>query len=488
MINAGNLIFTSAGQLSNVPITLNGGTLTNALSGSITLANPSITVGSNGGTLAVTAAAYTGKTFFNAGVLQGSGALTKTGTGDLQMTTPQPGYSGNWTLSGGDIEDQSPLALGTGSVTINSGANLDISPLAIYAANSIILSGGQLSAEAGNVAYNGSVAVNTASTIGLRNNYATSSAGWNFSLAGALSGSGNITLAGSTTTTTVGMFVPAGSTSGYTGTAITVAAQTALGLAENGGSNPGSGAIGATPNSLTITINSGGYLGLVADGDGTSTPGTITYTPDFATTSTSGLNTVVFNSGNDGYVVGHSGATGNFNQAANKIISYSGTLPANVANTYAITPENGYGLQLNQALVANTTYTVNGAQASNVVPGMILTNLGSGNFTITKNGTGTLQFGTSASDTSDNSFGSTTANPSEITVTGGAVSAFADANLGLSGNGITLNNAEFLALNSFTTARTITIASTSGAAIGVASWPRWTAAPIRSPSMPRAGL
>jgi autotransporter-associated beta strand protein len=471
VINAGSLIFSTATQLSNVPITLNGGTLNN-VGVSVTMANPSITVLGGGGTLTVSGAAYTGKILLAAGTLQGSGNLTKAGTGDIQMTTPQPGFSGNWTLSGGDIESQAPLALGTGSITVNTGTDLDISNGAIYGTNPITLNaGGQLSAEAGNVAYGGSVAVTGAASIGLRNNWATNSAGWNFSLAGALTGSGNITLVGSTTTTTVGMFVPAGSTSGYTGTAITVAAQTALGLAENGGSNPASGAIGATPNALTITVNSGGYLGLVADGDGTSTPSTITYTPDFATTSTTGLNTVVFSSGNSGYIVGHSGATGTFNQAANKIISYNGILPANATNTYAVTPENGYSLQLNQALTASTTYTVNGTQASNVNPGLILTNLSTGNFTITKTGTGTLQFGASASDTTDNSFGSATANPAEITATAGTVSAFADANLGLSGNGITLNNAEFLALNGFNTARTITIASATGATIGVASAP-----------------
>ena len=411
------------------------------------------------------------------GFLTGFGALTKTGGSDLQITGPSIAFTGPVVLSSnGLIEDQSVAALGFGtttgftggSITINGpvGANApELVSSGIQIFNPITLAGGTISANSSNNGiFNSTVTVSTASIL-RASQFQGQTVAQNFAI-NTLTGSAALAVNGSTTANAIGM-VTLGNASGYSG-AITVGANAVLGL--------GSGAsfLGGT---ITNFANVTSGIGLVADGDGTSTPQTIAFTlPTQITAATFGVGNTT------GYIVGKDGATTLFNQAANKTISLAAALPFNnaAANTLNVQSFNGYGLLLTAqpALTATTTFSVGNvasiggvapaAQASNVIPALTLTNLTGAN-NIIKTGVSTLQLGTSATDAS-NTFGA--GGVAGINITGGTVSAFADQNLGASTNGITLNNttnATFLALNSFATSRTFTIAGATGSFISAAS-------------------
>jgi len=447
-------------------VTLNGGTVsfTNATG---TTASPAtgfvLNIVGSGGTLNLAAgtSGTGGKLNLQGfGFLTGSGQFTKTGGGDLQDGGPSIAFTGNVVLSNnGLIEDQSSAALGFGtgtgfgggSVTLNgpSGTNApELVASGVQIFNPITLAGGTLSANSSNIGiFNSTVTVTAASTL-RASQFQGQTIAQNFAI-NTLAGSANLAVNGSTTSGAIGL-VTLGNASGYTG-AITLGANAALGIGS--GSFFGAGATIANFTNVTSGI------GLVADGDGTSTPQTIAYVlPSQVTAAT-------FGSGNTtGYIVGHQGATTLFNQAANKTISLAAALPYNNTNTLNVQPFNGYGLLLTAqpALLATTTFgvgtvvdlgsvgganTAPTAQASNVIAGLELINL-TGGFGITKTGVGTLQLGASASDTS-NTFG--VAGAAGITVSAGLVSAFADQNLGVAGNnttgnGITLNGGGFLAL------------------------------------------
>ena len=96
----------------------------------------------------------------------------------------------------------------------------------------------------------------------------------------------------------------AGHASGYTGT-ITIGANAALGI--------GSGSrISSAPTPSPFRHNATSGIGLVADGDGTSTPEQLAFVlPSNITINFGAANTT-------GYIVGRAGATTQFNQAANK--------------------------------------------------------------------------------------------------------------------------------------------------------------------------
>lgn len=453
------------GNQGSAAITLNGGTLS-FTAGTAQITPPSsfvVTFGAAGGTINNAGAGTTGKLLATApNVFLGSGTFTKTGAADLQINGPSVAFTGSVNVNG-LIEYQNIAALGGGgqtpanTFTIGSGGELVASGTEIYQA--ITLNGGTLSANGNNNGgFFSTVNVSAASTLAARQFQGTT-VPQNF-VVNTLTGSGNLSVTGGTGGV-LGL-VSIGNATHYTGT-ITVGTGGALGI---GNSNSGN-FFGTNNSTIAVTATSGG-IGLVADGDGTGSPQIINFTLP--------SNPITFVAGNTGgYLVGKTGASANFSQAANKIIVVA-SLPPNVpaTNTYIVTPLNGYGLELDPVLTATTTYNVGGTQASNVTPGTILTNT-TGAFGIIKAGTGTLQLGTSAGDGS-NTFGDgsgtlTDAN-SLIDIQAGVVSAFSDQNLGNLNNIIKLDNTttgEFLALGSFTTSRMFDLAVATGNTIGVSS-------------------
>lgn len=435
-------------------VTLNGGTL--SYTAGTTQITPTsgfvIVVGANGGTFNNAGSGTTGKVLFSAnGELTGSGTLTKTGAADLQMSNPNIGFTGNVIING-LIEDQNMAALGGGgqtppnSFTVGTGGQLvNSGTLQIF--QPITLAGGTLSAN-GNTnlgIFNDTVNVTANSTLAAAQFQGTTTP-QNFAI-NTLTGSGNLTVTGGSGGS-LGM-VTLEKASGYTGT-ITIGTGGALGI----GSSTSSNFFGSS-NAISVSTTSSA-IGLVADGDGTSSVQTLQFTLP--------SNAINFVSGNTGgYVVGKAGGTTYFNTEANKIIAVQGTLPLNnpTGNTLNVTPLNGYGLELDPVLTATTTYNVGGTQPSNVVPGLILTNL-TGAYGIVKTGTGTLQLGTGPGDTS-NTFGGS---GDLIDIQGGRVSAFSDAGLGNSANVIkldsTTNTPTFTALASFSLLHTLELAQTPG--------------------------
>ncbi|WP_395736536.1 autotransporter-associated beta strand repeat-containing protein [Prosthecobacter sp.] len=487
-ISSGTLLISAvdaAGvtQLNNGGVgttTLNGGTLSFSNTAGTTAAPTSgflIAVGPAGGTLNLggTTSGTGGKLNVQqpSGFLSGSGTLTKTGGGDLQIGSPSIAFTGNVVLaSNGLIEDQNVAGLGFGTttgfnggtVTINgpSGTNApELVASGVQIFNPIFLNGGTLSANSTNNGIFNSTVTVTAASILRASQFQGQTTAQNFAI-NTLAGSGNLAVNGSTTANAIGM-VTLGSIGTYTG-AITIGGNAALGIP--------SGLSASVPAISASATTSG--LGLVADGDGTGTPQTISFTLPVNATTFIAANTT-------GYIVGKQGANTQFNQAANKTISLAAALPLNNAagNTLNVQAINGYGLLLTAqpALTATTTFgvgtvgsvggTAPTAQASNVVAALTLQNL-TGAFNIVKTGVSTLQLGINAADAT-NTFGTGVA--SSIDIQGGILSAYSDANLGASGNGIRLNSttlAEFLALGTFATSRIITLNTATGDTIGVA--------------------
>ena len=367
-------------------VTLNGGTLSyTAGTTQITPANGFvIVIGANGGTINNAGSGTTGKLLLqNTNQFVGSGTLTKTGAADMQVSAASVTFTGNVYING-LVEDQNMAALGGGgqtppnSFTIGTGGQLvNSGTLQIF--QPITLAGGILSAN-GNTnlgIFNDTVNVTAASTLAAAQFQGTT-VPQNFAI-NTLAGSANLTVTGGTTGA-LGM-VTIGNASGYTGT-ITVGTGGAIGI---GNSNNGN----FFGSSNTISINTtSSAVGLIADGDGTSTPQTIAFTLP--------SNSITFANANEGgYVVGKAGATTNFDTEANKTISVASVLN-NTTNSLTVTPLNGYGLQLTApaGLTANQVYSVTGVQASNVVPGLTVQNLTNSNnstpFGIIKQSSGTL--------------------------------------------------------------------------------------------------
>jgi autotransporter-associated beta strand protein len=96
----------------------NGATL--QYTGGTASTNRTISLGSGGGTVAVTG---TGNRLAVTGVVSGTGGLTKTGLGTLQLINSNT-YSGGTIINNGEVDafNTSGSATGSGDVTINAGA------------------------------------------------------------------------------------------------------------------------------------------------------------------------------------------------------------------------------------------------------------------------------------------------------------------------------------------------------------------------------
>ncbi len=80
------------------------------------------TIGASGGTIIAAGAGTVGKlSFTSTGNLAGTGTFTKSGSADLQINSPNVGFSGNVVIVGGFIEDQNAASFGatTDGITIS---------------------------------------------------------------------------------------------------------------------------------------------------------------------------------------------------------------------------------------------------------------------------------------------------------------------------------------------------------------------------------
>ena len=192
-VTGGTLGFNNDNQLgaASNSITLNGGTLSQTLNGSVQLGGGrTITVGASGGGLDV-ANVNPGKLFLTAGQILGAGQLTKSGAGILQLTGPNT-FTGNWVTTGGQIEVQNAGALGPGTITLKGG-ELVTSSLPI--ANPLVtaLGGGVLSFDNGGTGdFQGTLAAGTNFSVGMKDFY--QNVARNGTISGVISGPGMMTV------------------------------------------------------------------------------------------------------------------------------------------------------------------------------------------------------------------------------------------------------------------------------------------------------
>ncbi len=221
--NAGLIAYNADGALGNVSntILLDGGGLSFIpVATHDPAATRIFTLGAAGGTFDVVAPGSTGKILINdAGQLTGSGMLTKTGAGVVQIATANTGFTGNVTISAGTIEYQNADALGTAVTTINiNGATGDLVSSGVVMKHNVNLTnGGIISSNSGtNNDFQGTINVGTGGgTAALRQFQATATANA-FKISGPITGAGNLTA----TAPSAATLTLAGSRAGHTGEVI----------------------------------------------------------------------------------------------------------------------------------------------------------------------------------------------------------------------------------------------------------------------------
>lgn len=195
--NNGAFGYTSAVTLANVAgvmldITgfnntigsLSGG---GSIGGNVTLGAATLTIGNNN------------KSTVFEGIISGTGAITKSGTGVLTLSGTNS-YSGNTTISAGTLKLGNVSAIGTidGIVTVSSGGVLDLNGFTLSTAKPLTLNGtglaalpaGALTNNGGDASYSGAITLASASTI-------TVTTTGTLSLSGDCSGNFALTLSGS---------------------------------------------------------------------------------------------------------------------------------------------------------------------------------------------------------------------------------------------------------------------------------------------------
>lgn len=227
-----------------------------------------------------------GKVLLAGGQLLSSGGvtLTKTGGGDLQLSGANPGFAGSLNLNGGFLEVQNSGALGSSpGVTINNGGELLLTgggvatsaPANVFNTPLTLNTGATISSNGiGQTDFQGPINVAGNSTIALRY-FQTRTSPAQTKISGTISGTGNLTVAGTPMITiggggfnpTVSSVLVSGNNSGYSGN-ITISHDAQL-HAVQGSSNDalGSGAINLNGGMLSITpqiTSAGGTAGFLA--------------------------------------------------------------------------------------------------------------------------------------------------------------------------------------------------------------------------------
>ncbi len=259
-----------------------------------------------------------------AGVLAGSGTVTKNGTGGLTLSRANT-YTGATVVNTGTVTVGNASGLGTGAsgTTVNAGATLAVNGLTV-ASEALTLNGGTLSRAAGNPNWNGTVTLAATSTV-------TGAAG-TLTLGGVVGGGGDLAKTGAGTVRLSGNNTYTGATTVNAGTLL-VNHVNALGSAA-AGTTVNAGATlalnGFTIASEPLTLN-GGTLSRAAGNP------TWNGTLDLASTSTvTGAGTLTLG----GVVSGAGGLTK----------TGGGTVVLSGSNTYAgVTFVNAGTLRVNNA-------------------------------------------------------------------------------------------------------------------------------------------
>jgi autotransporter-associated beta strand protein len=347
-----------------------------------------------------------------AGVIQNSGAITKTGNGVLQLSA-QNTFSGGINLTAGGLAlnaSSTPQVgivtsgpLGTGTLTTSAGTTL-LGASAVTLANNLTL--------LGNLNFDGL---------------------------------NNLTFTGTTTLPaspiTINVAAPQ-QTVGLLGSFVNPTTNI---------SKTGYGTLNLSPDYAgTLTLALGGIFGLADDGNGTGTPADITSAMIVNSTGTTTIN------------IGRTGFdyAPYFSTASNKTFKVGNVTTG--GGTLIINNNNGYGLDITgtQTLSADQVYNVTNATGSNVVQGLTLSGQVTGGFNVVKTGSGTLVL-TNAT----NNFGGA---GKLIDIQGGIVSASSDGALGDASNVIKLNVAGttgvgFRSTGTFATSRVINLAQATNA-------------------------
>lgn len=447
----GGTIDTSAATSATLSGAVTGsGGLTKSGAGSLTLSGANTYTGGttvSGGTLIGTSTSLPGNIVNNAavsfdqtfagtyaGVMSGSGSLTKSGSGSLTLGGANT-YTGGTTVSGGtligtttslqgNILNNAAVAFnqpgagtyagvmsGTGSLTWSGPGTLTLSGANTYSGGTVISSGtlvGTSSSVQGNIANNGAVVFNQAS------------AG---TYAGAMSGSGSLTKNGSGALTLGGANTYSGGTFLNAGTLIGTSTSLQGGIVNNaavifdqgfggtyGGAMSGSGSLtkngsgtltlsGSNTYSGLTTVNAGtlragsanafGTSGLIAIGAG----GVIDlngFNQSFNSLSGSGA----IGLGGATLTVGTNGSSFTFGGA----LTGAGSLVKNGGGTLALTGANSYtgGTTVNGGTLFGTASSIQGNIVNNA--SVVFDQAGTGTYagsmsgigSLTKNGTGTL--------------------------------------------------------------------------------------------------
>ncbi|MCX6839396.1 MAG: autotransporter-associated beta strand repeat-containing protein [Verrucomicrobia bacterium] len=306
-------------------------------------------------------------------------------TGTINIGDPATGFFG-YTLQSGNGS----------TLTFDNGALAAVLSKAAVATANDLISTEIILASTDNANFNITNAVaNTTSLLTLSGNISESGVVKNLIIAGAAAASSN------------GVTVLSG-TNSFTGT-VTVNSGT---LRAQGAEALNSGAVN------DIALAAGSTLDLRANGNGLGNRENLVFGDNLALTGSATV--LVDRTGSAGFP----GST-----ALNKMIQL-GNLNTGGANILTVTPANGYGLEFTglTTLGGNSTFSVGGTQASNVVQGLTLSGIVDGAFTLAKTGTGTLVLGNSGNTFTGN-----------ISVTGGTLAFGSDGALGNAANTLTVN-------------------------------------------------
>lgn len=421
-VTSGILRITSDRGLGAVPgsastsLTLNAGTLQWGNTFNLN-SKRGISLGASGGTINTNG--------FNgtiAGVISGSGSLTKSGTGTLTLT-------GTNTYTGGTV-------FNAGIINVSSDSALGAVPGS--AATNLTFNGGTL--QWGN---NFTVNANRNITLGASGGTFDTN-GFNGTLAGVISGTGALTKTGTGTLTLSGVNTYSGGTTVNNGT-LAIAADSALGatnstLTLNGGTLQMTSAVSLVatrPVSLGTsggTVDTGSFAGSI--GGVISGIGSLTKTGS-GTLTLSGTNTYTggtFLNGGAVIVSADAGlGTAPTPSAATNLTFNGGTLRWGAA----FNPSSRRNITLNSA---GGTFDTNGFAAT--VPGVIsgagtLTKLGAG--TLTLSGTNTYTGGTVLGSAGSPGTAGTLSISNDLNL--GAIPSTASTNLTLNGNTLLVNSA-----------------------------------------------